>query len=163
MRFIKSIIIVVGVVAIVSCKGRLEEKSSFEDSEPVTVQEPVIGVWKSGKHDWSAMQFMEDGTVQLENSKGESLKANWKRVEGSVYKARIYHELVGAYDRIESSTSVPKPVEGSQWVLKPNAVQYELWSDQALGSEKLPLITVEGDQLQKDGNDPADYYKRINS
>ncbi len=162
MRFIKSIIILVGVTALGSCRGRIDQKNQYEDStSAIAKEEPVLGLWKFGKERWSKMNFLEDGTVQLENFLGESSLANWKRVEGSVYKVRVEHELVGGYDRIESSTTPPAPVNGSSWVIKPRAVQYYVWNERTHERERLPPITVEGDKLHKDQGESSDYYRRI--
>ena len=161
MRFIKSVIILAGVTSFGSCRERSEPKDRPEDSRSAIEQEPVLGLWKSSKEQWSKMDFLEDGTVKLENYLGELSLANWKRIEGSVYKIRIKHELVGGYDRIESSTTIPKPVNGSIWIIKPKAVQYYVWNEGTPESERLPPITVEGDRLQKDQGDSLYYYKRI--
>lgn len=161
MRFIKSVIILVGVTSFGSCRERTEAKDRTEDSRYAIEQEPVLGLWKSSKKQWSTMNFLADGTVKLENYLGELSLANWKRVEGSVYKIRIEHELVGGYDRIESSTTMPKPVNGSNWTIKPKAVQYDVWNETTPESDRLPPITVEGDRLHKDQGDSSYYYMRV--
>lgn len=87
--------------------------------------------------------------------------ANWKRVEGKVYKIRIKNEVIGEYDRIESSTTIPRPVDGRKWKLKINAVQYDVWNDSDPESQRLPPVTVEGDRLLRDLGASFEYYRRI--
>ena len=161
MQLIKRVIILAVVTSFASCSGRSDEKDGLEDSKTSIEQEPVIGLWKSGKERWSTMNFLEDGTVQLENSQGESSLENWKRVEGKVYKIRIKNEVIGEYDRIESSTNIPRPVDGRGWTVKLNAVQYDVWNDSKPESKRLPPVTVEGDRLQKDLGATSEYYRRI--
>lgn len=87
--------------------------------------------------------------------------AYWKRVERSVYKIKVEHELIGEYERVESSATLPLPVMGRNWTIMSTAVQYDVWSDSVPESDRLPPITVDGDRLYKDIEDSSEYYRRI--
>ncbi len=161
MQFIKSVIILVGVMSLVSCGERSEAKISLKDSKISREQEGVIGLWKFGKNRWSTMNFLENGTVELENSDGEPSLANWKRIEGAVYKIRVENEVIGEYERIESSVTIPEAVNGRNWTIKPNSVQYDVWSDSASESERSLRVTVDGDRLYRDLELSSESYRRV--
>lgn len=161
MQLIKRVIIIAVAMSFASCSGRSDEKRNLRDSKESTEQELVIGLWKSGNERWSTMNFLGDGTVQLESSDGESSLAYWKRVERSVYKIKVEHELTGEYERVESSATLPLPVMGRNWTIMSTAVQYDVWSDSVPESDRLPPITVDGDRLYKDIEDSSEYYRRI--
>lgn len=68
MQLIKRVIIIAVAMSFASCSGRSDEKRNLRDSKESTEQELVIGLWKSGNERWSTMNFLGDGTVQLESS-----------------------------------------------------------------------------------------------